>query len=171
MNHGLDRTLESYGIDEADMEHVARRPSPARIHDLVEVVPQAHREFFRALPLSIEFDDIFLVHAKWPTDIADADIGPLLAQQRGLHHSVMWDRFSEDEIYRNKRWRRRGFFGHTPVINYLIGDEFLPIAGPSMVLLDTGCALGVLGRLTAWCVETDIYVQTSHFGDLVTMST
>ena len=83
----------------------------------------------------------------------------------------MWDRFAEDEVRRDKRWRRRGFFGHTPVINYAIGDEFLPVSGPQIVLLDTGCALGHAGRLTAWCAENDAYVQTDHFGNLVAAAT
>jgi serine/threonine protein phosphatase 1 len=167
MNHGLDRTLESYGVDRAQMEQVAHRPSPRRIAELVQPVPDAHREFFRKLPLSMEFDDAFIVHAKWPTDGNDADIAQHLAREPRLHHGVLWDRFAEDEIYRPKRWRRRGFFGHTPVINYLIGDESLPITGPKIVLLDTGLALGPTGRLTAWCIENDAYIQTDHFGHVV----
>jgi hypothetical protein len=81
-----------------------------------------------------------------------------------MHHRVLWDRFDEDEIEAKKQWRRRGFFGHTPVINYGRADLHAPIAGRSMVLLDTGVALSQLGRLTGWCVETDRYIQVDHFG-------
>lgn len=167
MNHGLDRTLESYGVDRAQLEWVAHRPSHSRIAELVQGIPDSHRQFFRTLPLAIELDDAFIVHAKWPADVADSDIAQHLRGETRLHHGVLWDRFREDEIYRAKRWRRRGFFGHTPVINYMIGGESLPITGPSTVLLDTGCALGPTGRLTAWCIENDTYLQTDHFGDLV----
>jgi serine/threonine protein phosphatase 1 len=172
MNHGLDRTLESYGIDEAMMEHVARRPSPQRIRDLVQDVPPAHRAFFRALPMTIEEPDLFIVHAKW--DPADHDENPSIEERvrmnSRLHHRVLWERFDDDEIDMPKTWRRRGFFGHTPVINYGKLDLHAPIAGRSMVLLDTGVALSPIGRLTAWCAETNQAVQVDHFGRLVPKS-
>lgn len=171
MNHGMDRTLESYGIDRAQMEHVAHRPSHKRIAELIAPVPESHKNFFRHLPLAIEFDDVFVVHAKWPTDSTDRDVETQLRLDPRLHHSVLWERFTELEIRRAKRWTRRGFFGHTPVINYHFDDEMLPMSGEGIVLLDTGCALGSMGRLTAWCIETDQYIQTSHFGKLVTAAT
>jgi hypothetical protein len=170
MNHGLDRTLESYGVDYAMMEQVARRPSPQRISELVgDVVPDAHRAFFRSMPLAIDEPDLFVVHAKWePADRDDQpDVGTRVRADVRLHHHVLWERFDEHEISVNKAWRRRGFFGHTPVINYGRPDLHAPIAGKQMVLLDTGVALSPLGRLTAWCAETDRFVQVDHFGRLV----
>jgi serine/threonine protein phosphatase 1 len=165
MNHGLDRTLESYGADYAMMEQVARRPSPARIKELVDAVPDAHRAFFRNLPMSIEEPDLFIVHAKW--DAADKDdlpdIATRLRTDHRLHHRVLWERFDDVEIAENKAWKRRGFFGHTPVINYGKPDLHAPVVGKQMVLLDTGVALSPLGRLTAWCAETDQYIQVDHF--------
>src|SRR4029079_637133 len=59
MAHGLDRTLHSYGIDDAMIAHVPRTPCAARLVDLVESIPQDHRTFFRHLPLVIEEHDLF----------------------------------------------------------------------------------------------------------------
>jgi serine/threonine protein phosphatase 1 len=173
MNHGLDRTLVSYGVHDAQIENVSRRPSHGRIADLVECVPQAHRTFFRGLPMTIEDPDIFVVHAKWNADDTDQtpDLAARLRAEPGLHHRVLWDRFADDEISTPKRWRRRGFFGHTPVINYGKPDLHAPIVGRSMVLVDTGVALSALGRLTAWCAETDQVIQVDHFGRLVPQQT
>ena len=169
MNHGLDRTLESYGADHAMMEQVARRPSPGRITDLVEPVPDAHRAFFRNLPMSIEEPDLFIVHARWDAGDRDdlPDIATRLRTDHRLHHRVLWERFDEFEIAATKAWKRRGFFGHTPVINYGRPDLHAPVVGKQMVLLDTGVALSPLGRLTAWCAETDQYIQVDHFARLV----
>lgn len=170
MNHGLDRTLESYGADIELVDQVERRPSPGRIAELVAGVPAEHRAFFRALRMSIEEPDLFIVHAKWDIDERDdsPDIATRLHMDHGLHHHVLWDRFDDTEINQTKAWRRRGFFGHTPVINYGRPDLYAPIAGKSMVLLDTGVALSAFGRLTAWCAETDQVIQVDHFGKLVT---
>ena len=169
MNHGLDRTLESYGIDDAMIEHTARRPSPHKIRELIDVVPQTPRDFFRTLPMTIEEPDIFIVHAKWdPADRDDMpDIATRLHMNHSLHHRVLWDRFHDEELEMPKVWRRRGFFGHTPVINYGRPDLHAPIKGKSMVLLDTGVALSALGRLTGWCAETDQVIQVDHFGRLI----
>lgn len=169
MNHGLDRTLLSYGADEAKMAQAERRPSPVRIAELVEAVPASHRAFFRGLPMSIEEPDLFIVHAKWDPDESDVapPISERLPREPKLHHYMLWARFADDEINRRKSWRRRGFFGHTPVINYGRRDLHAPIAGESMVLLDTGVALSPLGRLTAWCAETEQVIQVDHFGKLV----
>lgn len=169
MNHGLDRTLTSYGVDEEEIENVERRPSLGKIRDLLEAVPEAHRSFFRSLPLSIEEPDLFVVHAKWAPDDSDQtpDIGLRLILDPRLHHRVLWDRFDDEEINMPKSWKRRGFFGHTPVINYGRPDPHAPIAGRSIVLLDTGVALSTLGRLTAWCAETDQVIQVDHFGRLL----
>jgi serine/threonine protein phosphatase 1 len=170
MAHGLDRTLHSYGIDEAMLEHVARRPSHSRLADLVECVPQAHRRFFRHLRMVVEDDDLFVVHARWDPDDSDTrpDLFTPLSNSVKLRHRAMWERFSEEELSCTKRWHRRGFFGHTPVLNYACAQESVPIVGVKAVLLDTAVALGTEGRLSAFCAETDEIVQTDHFGELVT---
>ena len=83
---------------------------------------------------------------------------------------MLWGRFSTPEIERKKRWKQRGFFGHTPVFNYarVDEDENLPIVRDDIVLLDTGLALSATGRLTAVCAETSEYVQVDRRGFVVT---
>ena len=173
MAHGLDRTLLSYGIDESAIEHVWRRPSPQRLADLVEPVPAAHRTFFRHLPLVLEEADLFVIHAKWNTEESDVhpDLHTPIGQNVKIKHRVLWDRFSDAELARPKHWHRRGFFGHTPVINYSDTDVNAPIVTPKAVLLDTGVALSQIGRLTAFCADSDEYLQTDHFGELVSQET
>jgi hypothetical protein len=43
----------------------------------------------------------------------------------------------------------------------------IPVVGPRIVLLDTACALGTFGRLTAYCVEAESILQVDHFGKMV----
>jgi serine/threonine protein phosphatase 1 len=169
MAHGLDRTLHSYGIDDAMIDHVARRPSHARLVDLVESIPQDHRTFFRHLPLVIEEPDLFVIHARWSPEDSDRDLATPIAQHPKLKHRVLWERFSDEEITRKKHWQRRGYFGHTPVINYTLSDDHdnVPIVTKQAVLLDTGLALFEQGRLTAYCVESDDFIQATRFGELI----
>ena len=170
MAHGLDRTLHSYGIDEALIEHTSRKPTPARLVDLVETIPQAHRTFFRNLPLVLEEPDIFVIHARWDSDESDVNpdlISPIMIGPK-MKHRVLWERYSDAELRRQKVWKRRGFFGHTPVLNYEVAEENVPIVTPKAVLLDTGVALNRNGRLSAFCAETDQIIQVDHFSELVT---
>jgi len=171
MAHGLDRTLHSYGIDDAMIEHVARKPSQARLVDLVESIPQDHRTFFRHLPLVIEEHDLFVIHARWSPEDSDIrpDLAAPIAQHAKLKHRVLWERFSDEELNRKKQWQRRGFFGHTPVVNYAVTDDQdnVPIIAKQAVLVDTGLALFEQGRLTAFCVESDDYIQTTRFGEII----
>lgn len=169
MAHGLDKTLVSYGIDLEMIEFCEAHPSPKRLMDLVAPVPHSHRNFFRNLPLALEFEDIFIIHAKWHTDDADGSPSVLLSvmQERRLQKRSLWERFSDAELMREKHWRRRGFFGHTPVINYEIGEDDMPIVANGCVLVDTGVALSKTGRLSAFCVETGEVIQTTHFGELL----
>ncbi len=44
----------------------------------------------------------------------------------------------------------------------------IPIKGPMLTLVDTAAALVTWGRLTAYCVEEDRYIQITHFGEPVT---
>lgn len=170
MAHGLDRTLHSYGIDEALVEHTARKPTPARLVDLVETIPQEHRTFFRNLPLVLEEPDLFVIHARWDSDESDTNpdlITPIMLGAK-MKHRVLWERYSDAELRRQKIWTRRGFFGHTPVLNYEVAEENVPIVTPKAVLLDTGVALNRNGRLSAFCAETDQIIQVDHFSELVT---
>jgi hypothetical protein len=133
-------------------------------------VPARHRQFFRGLPAVIDEPDLFVAHAKWeidsPADTMDLMSG--LATDPRRRHTVLWGRFTDAEIRRKKAWRRRGFFGHTPVSTYTgHRGEHLPIIGADVVLLDTAAALSVAGRLTAYCPDNNQMVQVDRFGEVV----
>jgi serine/threonine protein phosphatase 1 len=172
LQFGLDATLTSYGIDLAMIESVGNHPSPQGLAKLLEPIPAAHRAFFRNLPAVIEEPDLVVAHAKWdvdepnePADFAKLDNSP------EIRHQIIWGRFGEAEIYRKKRWSRPIVFGHTPVGTYgrkkPWPDPHVPLGGPSIVLLDTAAALSAQGRLTAYCVEEQAYVQIDRGGDVM----
>ena len=167
MRFGLDQTFLSYGEDWAELQALLRRPRIDKLLRMIECVPDAHRRFFRDLPLVVEEDDLFVAHAKW--DPADATDEPPLAERlrrdATLQHRALWGRFEPRELSLPKAWRRTGFFGHTPTMIY---DESMnksprPVAGPRVVLLDTA-AFDRDGRLTAFCADTGNYVQANHLG-------
>lgn len=171
LDAGLDRTLLSYGIEMAAVFRLAVDWSFKGLAELLSVVPPTHRDFFRRLEPVIEHDDLFVTHARWPPDEVD---GPgLLVERlngsRTLRQEVIWGRFKRVEIEQRKAWRRRAFFGHTPVsfYHYSRAGDVVPIVGERMVLLDTAIALGMDGRLTAYCAETDRYVQVDRHLDVV----
>jgi serine/threonine protein phosphatase 1 len=174
MHHGLDATFASYGVDSAEIEFCNHRPSMRQLDRITAQVPESHKLFFRNLPALIEEPDLFVVHAKWDPD--EADSRPAMAQQLErsfpARYEALWGRFSEDEIQRTKAWSRTGYFGHTPVYVYAASQrtgELLvrPIAGPKIVLLDTGVALSESGRLTAYCPDEQVFVQADRFGRVV----
>ncbi len=171
LQFGLDSTLTSYGIDLAMIEHVAHRPSTEALQKLIEPIPQAHRRFFRALPVTIEEPDLLVAHAKWDADQAndDATIAKLLPGPQA-RHLIVWGRYAENEIRRNKPWSRLGCFGHTPVATYASSrtrDPHAPLAGPKIVLIDSGAALSAQGRLTAFCADDRAYVQIDRGLDVI----
>ena len=170
MQHGLAETLMSYGADWADLEALARRPTPAGVERLVTFVPPAHRQFIRGLRPVFEADDFFVAHGYWDPD--DADDQPNLAapleRDPKLRYQLLWGRFTEAQITRKKRWKRTGYFGHTPVLNYRSpAGESLPIRGQQLVLLDTAVALSRSGRLSAVCAETGTVLQSDRQGETV----
>lgn len=169
MQHGLDATFISYGADMLDLEDVLRRPSLPALQRLIDLVPQDHRRFIHDLPTVIEDPDLFVAHAKWDPDSPADSIASRAGSSDKARYMLLWGRFTADEIARKKRWRRRGFFGHTPIENYASDDdeEFLPIVQGDIVLLDTGAALGPTGRLTAFCAETDEIVQADRAGGII----
>jgi hypothetical protein len=167
MKYGLEQTLLSYGLEWTKIHAVRRRPSPTAISDLLAPIPEAHRKFFRSLPVVHDEADFFVAHAKWNVD--EAAGVPSFAQQLQrslkLRHEIIWGRFTDDEIDITKPWSRPGFFGHTPVGIYKRSDEMLPIRGDKIVLLDTGAAVHLEGRLTAWCFEESRYLQVDRAGE------
>ena len=169
MEHGLAETFQSYGIDSAELDHARRLPSPERIARFGAAVPTAHRQFVRRLLPVIEHDDLFVAHGFWGADDPDADIAKTLAGSPMLRHRTLWGRFADD-IPHKKRWRRTGYFGHTPVQTYpapYFTGAVVPIRGPNLVLLDTGGVISNDGRLTAVCAETGGMVQAERNGKLV----
>lgn len=193
MKYGVDRTFLSYGADFQYLQRLAQRPTPDGLDRLAAWVPVAHRQFIRNLPASYEEEDFFVVHGKW--DIHERDFNPGVAERLADHphyrHRLLWGRYTEEELYYPKVWGRTGFFGHTPVSNYLAahrqpvmagaavqmtqgnagasrtGPLMVPVIGMQMVMLDTAAALGTDGRLTAYCVDDGTHIQASHFGQLV----
>jgi diadenosine tetraphosphatase ApaH/serine/threonine PP2A family protein phosphatase len=163
-NHGLMNTLQSYGLDYAEVESVARRPTLNRVRQLLAVVPGSHREFIQHLRPFVEFDDMFVVHAMWDRDTPD-DFSGLEANAR-LRHRLLWGRYRGDEVSSPKHWRRTGYFGHTPVLNYGL-PEAVPMRGPKIVMVDTGAALGPTGRLSALCADTGALIQSDPEGMLL----
>lgn len=166
MQHGLAETLVSYGADDADLEYAAGHATDERIREAMSVVPADHRAFIRGLPPVYEEPDLFVAHAMWDVDESDEAIPARLGQSGPDRFKVLWGRYTEKDIARKKRWRRTGYFGHTPVQSYRAG-QVEPMRGPNIVLLDTGAALGPSGRLSAMCAETGECVQVHRTGKLV----
>jgi len=172
MNHGLAATFASYGVDYAELEEAERRPTPQRLERITASVPTPHRQFIRSLVPVIEESDLFAAHAMWDPDEPDdaPDVTARLAASGRMRHRVLWGRYTAEEIRRPKRWRRTGYFGHTPVETFghtVTRGRNLPVRGPNIVLLDTAAALSPYGRLTAVCAETAEVVQVDRRGDVV----
>jgi serine/threonine protein phosphatase 1 len=172
MDYGLDRTFFSYGLDWSWLKETAADPTPERMGHLSAVVPVDHKKFIRKLPATLDSEDFFVVHGYWPP--REACYPPAIPDGSRFNaegrQTLLWTRFTLEEIDADKPWGKRGFFGHTPIHTYSSGlrrFEMVPIVGPKAILLDTGCAIVTFGRLTAYCVEEDRFVQTTHFGELV----
>jgi len=172
MNHGLANTFTSYGVDYAALEEAERRPTPQRLRDIASAVPARHRRFIHDLPPVAEESDFFVAHAMWDPEAPD-DAPSIAAELRAvarLRHRILWGRYTADEIRRQKRWSRTGYFGHTPVETLgpaMHRGQNTPIRGPKIVLLDTAVALSAGGRLSAVCAETAEVVQTDRAGAVV----
>jgi hypothetical protein len=119
----------------------------------------------------IEEPDIVVAHAMWETHLRNdaLTIAAGLGSHAPLRHKLLWGRYSEGELAMRKQWSRLMFFGHTPVANYswVRANRLVPVVGPSVVMLDTAAALGPLGRLTAYCVETGRFLQADPLGRMV----
>ena len=166
MQHGLAATLTSYDADYADLEYAETHATPERVREAVAVIPAEHRAFIRNLAPVHEEADLFVAHAMWDVDEPDDAIPARLGQSGPDRFKVLWGRYTEKDIGRKKRWRRTGYFGHTPVQSYRGGD-LEPMRGPNIVLLDTGAALSPTGRLSAVCAETGECVQVHRSGQVV----
>jgi len=168
--HGLVETLQSYGIANSQIARVYQRPQS--INEIVSAIPQAHIDFIHNLPAAIDEDEFFVTHGKW--DINDFAESPSISEQLvtdpARRHQLLWGRFSQTEVAAPKAWQRVGYFGHTPVDTYpaLLGNrDPVPLRGTKIVLLDTAAALLPNGRLTAFCHERQMCLQTDRQGKLV----
>src|SRR6266496_1196032 len=65
MQHGLDKTFMSYGVQSSTLIKTLKAPVPQLLDELAAAVPQSHRDFIRNLPVVLETDDMFVAHAKW----------------------------------------------------------------------------------------------------------
>jgi serine/threonine protein phosphatase 1 len=171
MPHGLAETLVSYGADLAQLIFLAEHPDLARLQSILTLVPPAHRRFIRDLPPLIEFDDLFIAHARVDPDqtISKPPFSQRLEQDSILRRNIIWGRFTAQEVQHKKSWRRPGFFGHTPVDLYMTDPDapLLPMVGPDIVLLDTACALVPAGRLTAYCPDKEKFIQVDRAARIV----
>ncbi|HEX8912423.1 MAG TPA: metallophosphoesterase [Humisphaera sp.] len=170
IQHGLWETMVSYGVEPWDVDQTFVRASPESVARVMSAVPEAHRAFIRNLEPVMEFETFFVAHAMWAADESDTPpILPRVIAEPRLRYQVLWGRYGR-ELTRPKPWKRTGFFGHTPVQTYpadLQGVENTPIRGPSIVLLDTACALTPEGRLSAVCAETGETIQVDRLGGAV----
>ncbi len=172
MDYGLDRTFHSYGLDWQWLRDTATLPTAERMAHLAAIVPEPHRQFIRNLPAVVEDESFFVVHGYWPPfePCYPPAVSATVQDHPGACQHLLWGRFRMDEIDAQKPWSKRGFFGHTPIHSYFSNPKkapMVPIVGPQSVLLDTACAIVTFGRLTAYCVEEDRYLQSSHFGEMV----
>jgi diadenosine tetraphosphatase ApaH/serine/threonine PP2A family protein phosphatase len=173
MKYGLDSTLRSYGFDNGELEDMARRPSQQRLERIRQSVPVSHKRFIRGLPPVIEEFDLFVAHAMLHPEVP-SDSPDLITRLRGnpnIRRSIIWGRFTSDQVVARKTWKRTGYFGHTPVEIYpkfmRRNGENLPIQAHQIVLLDTGCAVSIEGRMTAFCAEDGRIIQTSREGQVL----
>jgi serine/threonine protein phosphatase 1 len=173
IQHGLDKTLNSYGITHSEIQRTLKKPSDATLDYLVEPIPAAHRKFIRNLPVVLETDDMFVAHAQWNihTPTEDPPLTQRLQNSEIMRYTLIWGRYRADELEAEKPgWKRTGYFGHTPVDTYVDTDTLIPIAGPKIVLLDTAVALLPHGRLTAFCHEEGLFIQSDPAGKMVVAS-
>jgi serine/threonine protein phosphatase 1 len=140
--HGAINTLNSYGVSHDVVVECYYTSSLLRITDQV---PESHKLFYRELPIIIERDDFFVMHATLAPDCPLDQFGDAPFDQK----AALWGRYPVEMIAQDKAWGKHGYFGHTPTYKY--GSEG-PLFGNSMTLIDTG----VVSRrpISAICHET-----------------
>ncbi|MGF1632899.1 MAG: metallophosphoesterase [Phycisphaerae bacterium] len=170
-NHGMGQTFQSYGASTEQIRAAARAGTEDALAELADHVPDNHRRFTRDLePLAVD-DDLLVGHGYWPPGMPNdmADPTALLFEPEARSR-LIWGRFSTQELEADKPWRRRGYFGHTPTMNYppdLRGNDRRPARGPWLTLVDTGAFHPTGGRLSAVCHETGQLLQATRTGELL----
>ncbi len=155
LKFGMVETLNSYGVTIDEIREATR--SKHGFTTLLDKIPQTHKDFYKNLPLYREADDFFICHAYCPKD---SEGGPAeIIDYACWRRAMMWDRFDIDQINNHKDWRKTGYFGHTPTVNYGLESGPTIIRGPKIVLVDTGGAFKDGGGLTAVCHKTGTVVN------------
>ena len=128
LQHGLDKTLASYGIKPSEITRVFQSPSEKSLNYLVEPIPEKHRQFIHNLPVVLETEDMFVAHAKWDiyTPTQSPPLRERLAASDMTRYNLLWGRYQSHELDNDKAWERTGYFGHTPVDTYRETEELLP---------------------------------------------
>ena len=165
---GVIETLESYGIPPERVALVAQENTIGSLTRMLACIPAEHRKFLADLEPVIDDPDLFVAHGKWPIEhsATNPGIAAMLASRASWARTLLWGRFTGDELYEAKAWGKRGYFGHTQVELYQEQDPPImkPIFGEQLVLLDTGVALSERGRLSAVCVENHAVIQCDRDG-------
>jgi hypothetical protein len=172
MQFGLAETLMSYGIDWAELESMLNKPSDSALARILTAIPNSHRQFMRNLNPVYESETVFAAHGYWNPDEPDnaPTIAKRLADDDDLRYQLLWGRFNGSDLNRKKRWKRTGYFGHTPVLNYrAAGSNLIPIVAEKVTLLDTASALSMTGMLSAVCVENGTCIQANRAGETTTL--
>jgi serine/threonine protein phosphatase 1 len=124
--NGGDATLASYGVTEVPA-------SPEAMWEVcVGAIPERHRAFYRALPLTAEFGSFFFVHA---------GINPARPLDDQDPHDLVWIR--EPFLDSTLDFGRIVVHGHTPVIE--------PDIRRNRINIDTGAVF--TGHLTCVVLE------------------
>lgn len=158
MRHGLEQTCVSYGIDIPPLVtgpygSVVSGPDAETVtKELVELMPESHREFLRELPLYYEGETFFVMHGFLrPTNPLPRDFKFMKLDA----NECTWGRFNYFQIDPSARneWDKIGVFGHTPISYY---SASAPIKANNIRLIDMCCFSGE--GLAAYCVDKDDFV-------------
>jgi serine/threonine protein phosphatase 1 len=140
--NGSEQTLESFGIH---MEKV-------RIYESVRMIPKEYIGFIKMLPLYIETEEFFFVHA----GISMEKGNPLEDVE-----SLLWTR--EEEHNEDILGNRILIHGHTPVPLEIIKRQLQEKEMRKVINLDGGCVVKFrpdLGNLVALDLDTfDLHVE------------
>ncbi len=116
LTFGGDKTLKSYDIS---------LDTPGR--EAARLIPFSHLKFLKSLPICLETDKYFLVHA---------GVKPGFPLDKQKEEDMLWIRHKF--IKSDYDWGKRIIFGHTPFDT--------PLLKPNKIGIDTGAVYG--GRLT-----------------------
>ena len=146
--NGLDETLVSYGASDALYNPKASPVDIAR--EFQDKVPQAHKDFFRNLPLAWESETHFACHGYFRPRMEPRNIQSL---PNYIIDEILWSRFSDYDLRTPVLWEQIGIFGHTPVQSM---GASAPIKAGKIRLIDTGVHLNEY--ICAYCTDRDDWI-------------